>query len=240
MVSHISRTSEQENRSAAERGRFCEWVCVRVRNPRSEIRVRCRRCLSRALELIEEPPRHPAPNHGDFCKIPCGDFRLHYLRRGLLHNVTFLGITNFKSSKSQGKHCGVFLWIRDRVCVCASAAVVVVRRPELPNGPSVCISPLHDRRPRPTVPDAAPHMSPADDDDSCSLIIGTGHLEGRRIQVAKSGDLNSGLHKSEVKKADKILAGHLEPRGSTASSTNMKIALGVCTAIGLVIFGVAR
>ena len=84
-------------------------------------------------------------------------------------------------------------------------------------------------------------MSPDDDDDdSCTLIIGTGHLEGRKIEVAKSGDLNSDLHKSEVKKADKILVGHLEPRGSTASSANMKITLGVCTAIGLVIFGVAR
>ena len=84
-------------------------------------------------------------------------------------------------------------------------------------------------------------MSP-DDGDSSSLIIGTDHLEGRKIKVAKSGDPKSGLHKSEVtrKKEEeekRILAGRLGPKGSTA---NMKIALGVCTAIGLVIFGVAR
>ena len=80
-------------------------------------------------------------------------------------------------------------------------------------------------------------MSP---DDSCSLIIGTDQLEGRKIKVAKSGDLKSGFPECEVKKG-KILAGRVEPKGSTASSTkNMKIALGVCTAIGLLIVGVAR
>ena len=123
------------------------------------------------------------------------------------------------------------------------SAFSVVRRPKLPNGQSVCHSPLRDQRP--TVrPGAAPHMSP-DDGDSSSLIIGTDHLEGRKIKVAKSGDPKSGLHKSEVKRKKeeeeeekkRILAGRFEPKGSTA---NMKIALGVCTAIGLVIFGVAR
>ena len=82
-------------------------------------------------------------------------------------------------------------------------------------------------------------MSP---DDSCSLIIGTDQLEGRKIKIAKSGDRDrkGGFPECEVKKG-KILAGRVEPKGSTASPTkNMKIALGVCTAIGLLIFGVAR
>ena len=80
-------------------------------------------------------------------------------------------------------------------------------------------------------------MSP---DDSCSLIIGTDQLEGRKIKVAKSGDRKGSFPECEVKKG-KILAGRVEPKGSTASPTkNMKIALGVCTAIGLLIFGVVR
>ena len=84
-------------------------------------------------------------------------------------------------------------------------------------------------------------MSPPDEkDDSCSLVIGTDRLEKWKIEVAKSGDLNCGLHKGGVKEGE-ILVGHFEPRRSTASPTkNMKIAFGVCTAIGLVIFGVAR
>ena len=121
MVSHISRTFEQERERELPgrgrcRGRFCEWVCVR--NPRSEIRVRCQRRLARALKLIEEPPRHPVPNHGDFCKFMSDIFRSN------LCNIMamFLGLTHFQLSKSKGKHCAV-------VFFCGSASVVRPRPP---------------------------------------------------------------------------------------------------------------
>ena len=145
----------------------------------------------------------------------------------------FLGLTHFQLSKSKGKHCAV-------VFFCGSASVVRPRPPPKTSERPVSLRPAVARSTTDRDRTPPPHMSP--DDDSCSLIIGNDHLEGRKIKVAKSGVLKSGFRKSEVKKNKKgeILVGHFEPKGSTASSANMKIALGVCTAIGLVIFGVAR
>ena len=98
----------------------------------------------------------------------------------------FLGLTHFQLSKWRGKHCGGLLWIRLRRPSAAqnfrTASQSATRR---------CTIDDRDRTP-------PPHMSP--DDDSCSLIIGNDHLQGRKIKVVKSGDLHSGFRESEVKK----------------------------------------
>ena len=104
----------------------------------------------------------------------------------------FLGLTHFQLSKSKGKHCAV-------VFFCGSASVVRPRPPPKTSERPVSLRPAVARSTIATDRDRAPpHMSP--DDDSCSLIIGNDHLQGRKIKVVKSGDLDSGFRESEVKK----------------------------------------